>query len=235
MAGDLDPDEAQRTARYWLEDWKNNTPLPEGEVSMTPQNEGAVEGSRVIVTRQAGSRVAEIRMGCLLPDSVQERDIVAYDLASELLAGRLARNLEPGVGGGIANESGRLLGGTTALAISAVAGDSAAVDVVRELREGLDGLAASGPSPAELDEARWSLARRHLLSVASTPDTVHALLETRKRGLPVTSFNHYAARLVVTTAEQLQAAFQACRERNVLSLLADEPLASAAAAEWKRP
>ncbi len=43
------------------------------------------------------------------------------------------------------------------------------------------------------------------------------------------------ARLVVTSAEQIQAAFQSCRERNVLSLLGDEPLASAAAAEWKRP
>src|SRR5262249_51130923 len=80
-----------------------------------------------------------------------------------------------------------------------------------------------------------SLARRHVLSVASTPETVHALQETRKRGLPLASFNHYAVRLVAVSAAQVQAAYRACLNRNVLSLLADEPLASAAAAQWKQP
>jgi zinc protease len=235
IAGDLEPDEAERLARTWLANWINSSPLPEGGVQVVPELESNEEKNAVVVTRNPGSPVAEVRMGCLLPDSVEERDIVAYDLAAEVLAQRLERGLPPAAAATVANDTGRLLGGTTALIIATTVSASAVTDTTRDLRHALDSLSQTGPTSLELDEARWSVARRHVLSVATTPATVQAVLETRKRGLSLSAFNRYAARIAITSPDQVAAVFQACNARKVLSVLADEPLASAAASEWKQP
>ena len=233
VAGDVDLAETEKLAREWLSGWTNSSPLPEGEVRVVPE-EAAGDPNAVVVTRNPGSSIAELRMGCLLPDSVEERDIVAYDLAAEVLAQRLERGLPAAAAATVANDTGRLVGGTTALVVGATVSGATGPDASHDLRAALEQLAASGPTALELDEARWLVARRHVLQVATTPGTAQAILETRKRGLTLSSFNRYAARLAITSAEQIGAVFQSCRSRNVLSVLADEPLASAAAAEWKR-
>jgi len=236
IAGDVHPHDSVELARTWLEDWQNDTTLPRGEVHMMiPELEAPDEADTVIVTRRPGSPMADIRLGCLLPDSVGERDVVAYDLASELLARRLERSLQPAVGGaGVANDSGRLLGGTTVLVVSTTVNAPAAAAVVRGLRAHLDQLASGPATAAELDEARWSVMRRHLQSLLSASETVQAILEVRKRGLSVGWFQRLAPRLGQTSAAQVQGAFAACAQRTVLSLVAEEPHASTAAAEWKR-
>ncbi|HJZ85392.1 MAG TPA: insulinase family protein, partial [Polyangia bacterium] len=243
VVGDFEPERALELAEYWLGDWKSDAHLPKGEVSVEFQPLGKAPpppvrppGSIVLVTDRPGATQAQLRFGCLLPETSDERRAVAYDLAAEIVERRMDEVVRSRLGAGsyVHASATMLAGGTSSLVAGASVASGDLPAVLQALRADRDGLAAGSFSDAELDRARWSLARKYEIHYTTSQAIVEAVLEARKRGLELESIQRYPTHLAMVQRGEVQAAFSACRERDVLSLVGPEAtLRAAMQAGWQ--
>jgi len=68
-------------------------------------------------------------------------------------------------------------------------------------------LAAGGLSDDDLEEARWSLARKFQLRFGTTDSVLGAILEARKRGWPLETVDRYAEHLLEVSPDDLREVF----------------------------
>jgi predicted Zn-dependent peptidase len=242
VIGDIEPNEVETLARKWLGDWQSRERLPQGSVEYvddprswkiaTPE---PTHGESWIVTDRAATQQTEIRLGCLLPETTEPRRGIAYELASEILTrdvDTLVRD-RLGAGSGAHGKSNLLFGGVASLELSAVISSDRTADVLKAVRARTQDLAAGGLSDDDLEQARWSIARKFQLRFGTTDSVFGAILEARKRGWPLATIDRYAEQLLEVTPGDLREVFTRCRETLVLSLLGDEQKARAAVeASW---
>jgi predicted Zn-dependent peptidase len=236
VIGDIDPNEVETLARKWLSDWQSRDRLPQGSVEYVDDPRAwkiatpTPPHRETIVTDRAASPQTEIRLGCLLPETTEPRRGIAYELASEILTrdvDTLVRD-RLGAGSGAHGKSNLLFGGVASLELSTVISSDRTADVLKAVRARTQDLAADGLSDDDLEQARWSLARKYQLRFGTTDSVLGAIVEARKRGWPLATIDRYAEDLLEVTPADLREVFTRCRETLVLSLLGDEQKARAA-------
>jgi len=244
VVGDVDPSAAAKLVDTWFASWQNG-PEPVGEVrayfgektKLEPSARPAARGQTVLITHIPGASQAELRLGCLLPESPQPDRAVAYDLMAELLVQNVDRAVRDrlGAGPGAEASAGLLAGGTATLVVHATVANRELKAVLGALHAYWEGLADGQLGPTELDQARWSLSHRYALQYTTTAAVVDGVLETRKRGFPIDFLQRYPGRLARASGSDLTRAFAPCREASVLSVAGDEPTVRAALTQsWPR-
>jgi predicted Zn-dependent peptidase len=237
VIGDIQPEDVEKLARKWLGDWQSTERLPQGSVhyiddprSLEISTPAPPHGESWVVTDRAASQQTEIRLGCLLPETTEPRRGVSYELATEILTRHMDTLVRDrlGAGSGAHGKSNLLFGGVASLEVSAVISSDRTADVLRAVRARTQDMAAGGLSDDDLEEARWSLARKFQLRFGTTDSVLGAILEARKRGWPLATIDRYAEHLLEVTPGDLREVFTRCRETLVLSLLGDEQKVRAA-------
>jgi zinc protease len=238
VAGDIDPERALALAELWLGDWKSDFEPPRGHVEVSfPRARDVVApapppaGEQVLLVDRPGAREVELRWGCMLPESTEPAAAAAYQLAAELLDGRLGPLLRDRLAATAdAEVSATLLaGGAASLQLSARCERDNLGPVVDALHRQLDGLADQVAPAEELRAARFARSMRELASDVTTPALVTRLLELRRRSQPEAALDPQPA-LRQVSADQVRAVFAGCRNRTVLLLSGDAASARAALA-----
>jgi len=229
IVGEIDPAQAEASARKWLGGWQPAT--REGEVRVIFEDksqlveEGAAPPARapqVLTTEAPGSALAGLRFGCLLPRADERRQVV-YQLSAELLGAHLRRELEGRMGASTRIESHadevRPVGAS--MVVSAELAGAALADAVQALRAALTRLADADVDDDELNGARWTLAHRYTLRFASTRDLALGALQMRRQGLSLDALARYPQTLASVSKREVVDAFRVCRDAQVLSLVGD--------------
>jgi zinc protease len=226
IAGDIDPDEAQRLARDAFAGWKG-PPAPEDPPPLPASGTGAV-----IVTHRAGATQAQLTLGCRLPPSDAAGRLRIAVLA-QALDWRVARiRNETGTSYGLRASIATFGGGTSVLYVQGAVENAGLASALKAIRRGLSG--PDGLTAAEVDRGRWAVARAYNLELATASDWVQRALTLGRMGWSLESEDDLPRALGSVDREQLRASLRPCATEGVLWIIGDEPTIRRSVADaWK--
>jgi zinc protease len=247
IIGDIDLDRARTQVEKWLGPWKadgqaNEVPAPQpplrGEVDV--QMEGGMKlatggPERVIVTHRPGGTQGEFRLGCLLPAG-DAKSYVKYDVMADMVGKHLFKAIrqELGASYGMNGFAQTLRGGASHMLVVGNINNLKLAAALKVIRAYWDGLPAGKFDEQEMNRARWWLAREYNLRFTTTSSIAGEVLAARNLGWGIDSIDHYPEYLAAITKADLQRAFAACHENQVLSIVGDQTAVNAALKEsWR--
>jgi predicted Zn-dependent peptidase len=227
MVGDLDPEEAIRSAESAFGGWSGS------KSSIEPPPLGAIGATAQIVTHRQGATQAVIRLGCRLPaldaaETVRAR-VVCAELSQRIGSVRQDTGISYGIGAWVES----LRGGSGVLHIGGAVDNGGLGTALRTIRSELTRLGTLKGS--ELDHGRWEVATRYNLGLATTTDWLSRALEAGVKGWSLESIDEIPQLLASPNADKILAALGGCSRSGVLSVVGDEKLAKAAIAEAWSP
>ena len=239
IVGDVEPAEAEREARKWLEQWsppKNARelavppPLCDGNCS---QDTGP---KRLVVTPLAGTSQVEISFGCALPEP-DARTAAIHRVAATMIGDHLydAITRELGASYGMHGGATPLRGAGGVLVIDGNIEEAKLAAALSIIRKYWDGLPAGRFEEREVLRARAKDGRELAFHFATSSQLADFLLEERNLGRDIYAIDHYPAEIASITKQDVQNALSACHDRAAVSLVGNEGVIRAAlrTAGWR--
>jgi zinc protease len=235
IIGDVDLADAEKLAREWLEDWKadgsaGEVPAPAppaiGHVAVTFPDRthlSSPPAERILVTHRPGATQGELRLGCLVP-AADEKTAVMYEVMADMVGRHLFRSVRQQLGAsyGINGSAQTLRGGASHIVIGGNITNEKLAPALKVIREYWDGLPAGQFAENEMNQARWNLARSYNMRFTTTSDVADEVVAARAIGWSVDVVDKYPQYLASLTKAELQKAFAACHETQVISIVGDE-------------
>jgi zinc protease len=227
IVGDIDPEAVLRDAERELRGWKGDaSPSPAPPAPPARPSQPAAAPSIVYVEDAYRASVA-LRFGCFLPPVRSPRDELVHDLLASGLESALYDRLRVKMGVSYAPHvrASSVRGGTSWLEGNIDVDGNAAPQALALVRGWLDRAQPFVLDNQTFERLRWQKARRSALSNDTNEELVDAIFGAWNMGWAPAVLDDYPRDLASVTVGEMIAAFEACRARSVISVLAAAPIA----------
>lgn len=220
IVGQIDATVAEQQVRSWFGGWGSGRARPAHALPALPQ------GPSVVLAPRAGATQTELSLACRLPDAKGPARL-ANQLLASLLEVRLEDTLRQKLGATYA-VSARAQGGAAGTAILRVTTAVSAEDQTRALealRKTWTGLGVDGWDLAEIDRARWTLARDSSGWSRTNQSLARHLAQAWSVGADPAELETFPATLVELGDVELEQSWKTCSATTVLGVLGDPGVA----------
>jgi zinc protease len=246
VVGDVDPDEVVKLAEQWLGDWNPPgaeipplDPPARSSVSVSFSDKTQLKTPagppKVLVTHRPGATQGELTLGCLLP-AADPRSAVMYDLMASMVADHLFKTVRGKLGAsyGMRGRAQTLRGGASHMLITGNINNGSLAPALQAIKEYWDGLPQGNFSDKEMNRIRWDMALRYNLDFTTNAQIGDQIIGTRNVNWQLSTLDRYGDDLASISKADLTRAFQVCHDSQVLSIVGDDTVVSAALKQsWK--
>ncbi|MGO9831599.1 MAG: M16 family metallopeptidase [Myxococcaceae bacterium] len=221
VVGDIDPVEAEKEIRDWLESWQGEQD-PRAEAPPASAGEEAVPTQvRVIRIDRPGVKQTDIRLGCSVRTE-NSADRIAVRLLAGRIRGRLWNLARTSLGGSYGFSGGAsFYRQRSFLAVEGSVDDQTLTRVLAVARRELDELGSVKPNAEELGLLKWRQGIASNIRFATNAQLAAGLVSTRLASLPLDAVSKYPEQLAAVTVEDVARVAAGCRTSAVLLLTGD--------------
>ncbi len=229
IVGDIDQEAAVRNADSELSGWKGDasppSPPPAPPVA-PPLPPGAATPNVVHVEDPSRASVA-LRFGCILPPVRSPRDELVHDMLANMIQGELFDRLRLKMAVSYAPnvDAVALRGGSAWMEGTVDVDGKAAPQALTIVRGWFDPAQPFTIDPRGFARLRWQKARSSALANDTNEKVARAIFHAWNMGWAPAVLDDYPRDLAAITLNDVTAAFNACRARSVITVLAAAPIA----------
>jgi zinc protease len=212
IAGNIDQEEALQLARDEFGDFAR------GEARADPPPLPEAGARAVIVTHREGAQWADVQIGCRLPPAGLTGTIENQILA-DIVNRRIQKIGNRAESSGFVASTSTLAGGSAVLSLEGVVDGADLATALRAIRGELGG---EPITDAEVDRARWVVARRYNLQLATPDDWVTGALDAGRLGWDLGAIDALPGLLSSIDKARLNASLRRCAAEGVVSVVGDQ-------------